>query len=163
MRKRIRLFYVVVMAFVIVAGGLMTLNRLDQEIAVLQDTARETRLNQLALEAENGSMKQEIAVMDTESYIRKMARKDNRFLMPGEVRFVVVNPEALYAPGEMPGQEVEVAIDTEIETEPATEDAEGCNGQPLRSDRTLRGCLQPTCATARCTTKSEAARKRGFF
>ena len=113
------------MAFVIVAGGLMTLNRLDQEIAVLQDTARETRLNQLALEAENGSMKQEIAVMDTESYIRKMARKDNRFLMPGEVRFVVVNPEALYAPGEMPGQEVEVAIDTEIETEPATEDAEG--------------------------------------
>ena len=129
MRKRIKLFYVVVIAFVIIAGGLMTMNRLDQEIAVLEDTARETRLRQLALETENGNMKQEIAVKDTESYIRKMARKNNRFLMPGETRFVVVNPEALYAPGEMPGQEIELetetAEETDIEAEPVQEDTEG--------------------------------------
>ena len=126
MRKRIKLLYVVVIAFVIVAGGLMTLNRLDQEIAVLEDTARETRLRQLALETENGNMKQEIAVKDTESYIRKMARKDNRFLMPGEIRFVVVNPEALYAPGEMPGLEIEAeTAETEPEAEPVQEDTEG--------------------------------------
>ena len=126
MRKRIKLLYVVVIAFVIVAGGLMTLNRLDQEIAVLEDTARETRLRQLALETENGNMKQEIAVKDTESYIRKMARKDNRFLMPGEIRFVVVNPEALYAPGEMPGLEIEAETsETEPEAEPVQEDTEG--------------------------------------
>ncbi len=129
MRKRIKLFYVVVIAFVILAGGLMTMNRLDQEIAVLEDTARETRLRQLALETENGNMKQEIAVKDTESYIRKMARKNNRFLMPGETRFVVVNPEALYAPGEMPGQEIELetetAEETDTEAEPAQEDTEG--------------------------------------
>jgi len=125
-RKRIKLLYVVVIAFVIVAGGLMTLNRLDQEIAVLEDTARETRLRQLALETENGNMKQEIAVKDTESYIRKMARKDNRFLMPGEIRFVVVNPEALYAPGEMPGLEIEAeTAETEPEAETAQEDTEG--------------------------------------
>ena len=128
-RKRIKLFYVVVIAFVIVAGGLMTMNRLDQEIAVLEDTARETRLRQLALETENGNMKQEIAVKDTESYIRKMARKNNRFLMPGETRFVVVNPEALYAPGEMPGQEIELetetAEETDTEAEPVQEDTEG--------------------------------------
>ena len=128
-RKRIKLFYVVVIAFVIIAGGLMTMNRLDQEIAVLEDTARETRLKQLALETENGNMKQEIAVKDTESYIRKMARKNNRFLMPGETRFVVVNPEALYAPGEMPGQEIELetetAEETDTEAEPAQEDTEG--------------------------------------
>ena len=129
MRKRIKLFYVVVIAFVIVAGGLMTMNRLDQEIAVLEDTARETRLRQLALETENGNMKQEIAVKDTESYIRKMARKNNRFLMPGETRFVVVNPEALYAPGEMPGQEIELetetAEETDTEAEPVQGDTEG--------------------------------------
>lgn len=127
MRKRIKLFYVVVIAFVIIAGGLMTMNRLDQEIAVLEDTARETRLKQLALETENGNMKQEIAVKDTESYIRKMARKDNRFLMPGEIRFVVVNPEALYAPGEMPGQVIELETETgeDTEAEPVQEDTEG--------------------------------------
>ncbi len=129
MRKRIRLLYVIVIAFVIVAGGLMTLNRLDQEIAVLEDTARETRLRQLALETENGNMRQEIAVKDTDSYIRKMARKDNKYLMPGEIRFVVVNPEALYAPGEMPGQEIELqtetAEETDTEAEPVQEDTEG--------------------------------------
>ena len=127
MRKRIKLFYVVVIAFVIIAGGLMTMNRLDQEIAVLEDTARETRLKQLALETENGNMKQEIAVKDTESYIRKMARKDNRFLMPGEIRFVVVNPEALYAPGEMPSQVIELETETgeDTEAEPVQEDTEG--------------------------------------
>ena len=129
MRKRIRLLYVIVIAFVIVAGGLMTLNRLDQEIAVLEDTARETRLRQLALETENGNMRQEIAIKDTDSYIRKMARKDNKYLMPGEIRFVVVNPEALYAPGEMPGQEIELetetAEETDTEAEPAQEDTEG--------------------------------------
>ncbi len=126
MRKRIRLLYVIVIAFVIVAGGMITLNRLDQEIAVLEDTARETRLRQLALETENGSMRQEIAIKDTDSYIRKMARKDNRFLMPGETRFVVVNPEALYAPGEMPGLEIEVeTAEPETETAPVQEDTEG--------------------------------------
>ena len=126
MRKRIRLLYVIVIAFVIVAGGLMTLNRLDQEIAVLEDTARETRLRQLALETENGNMRQEIAIKDTDSYIRKMARKDNRFLMPGETRFVVVNPEALYAPGGMPGLEIEVeTAEPETEGEPVQEDTEG--------------------------------------
>ncbi|MBQ7655795.1 MAG: septum formation initiator family protein [Clostridia bacterium] len=126
MRKRVRLLYVVVIAFVIVAAGLMTLNRLDQEIAVLEDTARETRLNQLLLETENGSMKQEIAQMDTDTYIRKMARKDNRFLLPGETLFVVVNPEALYAPGEMPGQVIEVdAAEIDDATETIGEDTEG--------------------------------------
>ena len=127
MRKRIKLLYVAAIAFVIVAGGLMTLNRLDHEIAVLEDTARETRLRQLTLETENGNMKQEISVMNTDSYIRKMARKDNRFLMPGEIRFVVVNPEALYAPGEMPGLEIEVqsSEETDTETAPVQEDTEG--------------------------------------
>lgn len=129
MRKRIKVFYVVVIAFVIVAGGLMTMNRLDQEIAVLEDTARETRLMQLTLETENGNLKQEISIKDTDSYIRMMARKENRFLLPGEIRFVVVNPEALYAPGEMPGQEIEleaeIGIGEEPPAEPEGEDSEG--------------------------------------
>lgn len=102
MRKRIKLFYVLVAAFVIVAGGLMTLNRLDQDISVLQDTARETRLRQLAVEAEKSDMQKELAIKDTDSYIREMARRQNGYLMPGEIRFKVINPEALYENGEVP-------------------------------------------------------------
>lgn len=127
MRKRIRLLYVLTLAFVIAAGGMMTLNRLGEDIAVLQDTVRETRLRQLALQAEASAMTHEINIKDSDAYIRKMARTDNRFLMPGEIRFVVTNPEALYAPGEMPGQAIELEVETSQEPEagPDLEDTEG--------------------------------------
>ena len=101
MRKRIKLFYVMVAAFVIVAAGLMALNRLNQDITVLQDTARETRLRQLAVETEKSDMQKELAIKDTDSYIREMARSQQGYLMPGEIRFEVVNPEVLYEGGEL--------------------------------------------------------------
>lgn len=95
MRRRIKLFYVLVGAFVIAACGMMTLNRLNGDIAVLQDTARETRLRQIAVEKEKSAMQQELAIKDTDGYIREMARSQG-YLMPGEIRFVVVNPESLF-------------------------------------------------------------------
>ena len=107
MRRRIKLFYVMVAAFVIVAAGLMTLNRLNQDITVLQDTARETRLRQLAVETEKSDMQKELAIKDTDSYIREMARSQQGYLMPGEIRFEVVNPEALYEGGEVPEEAAE--------------------------------------------------------
>ena len=111
MRKRIKLFYVMVAAFVIVACGLMAMNRLDQDISVLQDTARETRLRQLAVEAKKSDMQKELAIKDTDSYIREMARSQHGYLMPGEIRFEVENPEALYEDGEAP--QAVVAEDSE--------------------------------------------------
>ena len=106
MRKRIRLFYVLVAAFVITAGGLMALNRLDQDISALQDTARETRLRQLAVETEKSNIQKELAIKDSDAYIREMARSKYGYLMPGEIRFVVINPEALYGTEEAPQAEV---------------------------------------------------------
>ena len=117
MRRRIRLFYVLVAAFVITAGGLMALNRLDQDISALRDTARETRLRQLAVETQKSDMQRELAIKDTDAYIREMARIQKSYLMPGEIRFVVTNPQALYGTDEVP--EAEVA-----ETE-AAEDSQG--------------------------------------
>ena len=96
MRKRIKLFYVIVAAFVIVAGGLITINRLNGDIAVLEDTARETRLRLLEVNTEKSDMQQEIAMKDDPAYIREKARSLYGYLMPGEIKFVVVNPEALY-------------------------------------------------------------------
>ena len=96
MRQRIKLFYVLVLAFVITAAGLMTLNRLDQDIVVLEDTARATRLRQVAVEAEKSDMQKELAMKDTDAYIRDTARSLYGYLMPGEILFVVENPEALY-------------------------------------------------------------------
>lgn len=96
MRSRIKLFNVLVAAFVIVACGLLILNRLDGDIAVLQDVARETRIRQLAAETENSALTQEIRSKDTDAYIIEKARSLYGYLMPGEIRFVVTNPESLY-------------------------------------------------------------------
>lgn len=104
MRRRVRLLYVLVAAFVIAAAGMMTVNRLDEDIRVRQDQAREVRLRQLEVEEINSNMKQEIAQKDKDSYIMEMARRYYGYLVPGEIRFVVVNPESLY------GQEPEAEV-----------------------------------------------------
>ena len=96
MRKRVRLLYVVVAAFVIAAGGMITINRLDQDIVTLQDTSRTVRLRQLEVEAQKSEMLQEISQQDKDSYIMEMARRYYGYLLPGEIRFVVINPESLY-------------------------------------------------------------------
>ena len=115
MRKRLKLFYVMVAAFVIVAAGLMTLNRLDQDIAVMEDTAREIRLRQVAVESEKSDMQKELAMKDTPSYIRDKARTLYGYMMPGEIKFVVVNPEVLY----------DAEGTAEVEIVESTEDTEG--------------------------------------
>lgn len=115
MRKRIKLFYVLVAAFVIVACGMMTLNRLDQEIAVLEDTAREVRLAQVAVESEKSDMQKEIAMKDSQNYIREKARTLYGYVYPNEIRFVVVNPEVLYDADGAP--EVEIVEETAEDTE----------------------------------------------
>lgn len=96
MRRRMKLFPVLVAAFVIAASGLLILNRLDGDIAVLQDVAKESRLRQLSAEATKSEMIQEINRKDTDSYIIEKARSLYGYLMPGEIRFVVTNPESLY-------------------------------------------------------------------
>ena len=125
MRRRIKVFYVLVMAFVIVAGGLMALNRLDRDIVVLENTSRETRLRQLDLEAEKSDMQKELAIKDTDTYIRNTARSLYGYLMPGEILFKVSNPEALYGEGEMPRLEItEVEAPEEENTEEITTEEE---------------------------------------
>lgn len=104
MRKRVRLLYVLVAAFVITAAGMMTVNRLDQDIQVRQGQAKQVRLRQIEVEEVNSNMKQEIAQQDKDSYIMEMARRYYDYLLPGEIRFVVVNPESLYE------QEPEAAV-----------------------------------------------------
>ena len=56
-------------------------------------------------------MQKELAIKDTDSYIREKARSMYGYLMQGEILFVVENPEVLYEEGEMP--QTEAGEDTE--------------------------------------------------
>lgn len=96
MRRRMKLFPMLVAAFVMIACTIITLNRLDTDIAALEDVARETKLRQLNLESEQSQMRQELAMKDTDSYIMEKARTLYGYLMPGEIRFEVSNPDSLF-------------------------------------------------------------------
>ena len=96
MRRRMKLFPMLVAAFVMIACTIITLNRLDTDIAALEDVAQETKLRQLALESEQSAMRQELALKDTDSYIMDKDRTLYGYLMPGEIRFEVSNPDSLY-------------------------------------------------------------------
>lgn len=96
MRRRMKLFPMLVAAFVMIACTIITLNRLDTDIAALEDVARETKLRQLSLESEQSQMRQELAMKDTDSYIMEKARTLYGYLMPGEIRFEVSNPDSLF-------------------------------------------------------------------
>ncbi len=119
LRKRVRLLYVLVAAFVIAAGGMITINRLDQDIVSLQDTSRTVRLRQLEVEAQKSEMLQEINQQDKDSYIMEMARRYYGYLLPGEIRFVVINPESLY------DQEPEAAVVEDDMMQPQGAEGEG--------------------------------------
>ena len=95
MRKRMKLFHVLVIAFVIVAGGLVTMNQLETDITVLQGQSRQVRLEQIRLQNENGELKKEDSQKDDQSYIIGLARTQYGYLMPGEIYFKVANPEVL--------------------------------------------------------------------
>ena len=115
MRRRVKLLYVLVAAFVIAVSGLLALKRLDQDIVHLEDVSTQMKLEQRAREAEQSKLQKELDIKDTDSYIRNTARSLYGYLMPGEILFRVSNPEALYGEGEMPVLEI-----TEAETEEET-------------------------------------------
>ena len=94
MGRKVRLLYVLTAAFVIAATGLMVMTRLDGEIAVQEDIARETRLYQLEVNAVNSDYTREIAMQNTSTYIMNLAQEYG-YLSPGQIRFTVVNREAL--------------------------------------------------------------------
>ena len=111
MRNRWKVFTVMALLFVIVAGGLIVLRSYDEDITVLEDTVKEREIALRRVQNEQSTLESEIRSKDTNGYIIEKARSMG-YLMPGEIRFVVTNPEVLY---DVPSAEVEVEEYTEEE------------------------------------------------
>ena len=111
MRPRIKLIYVLAAAFVIIAGGIMAMNRLNGEIADYEVQYTTVRINEREMQAEESKLNQEWAQRDSDSFIRNKARTEHHYLSQGEILFVVENPEALYGDEEM--SQTNTAEDTE--------------------------------------------------
>ena len=75
-------------------GALLVVNRLNGDIENMQAKVKDAELELRVVQNLQSDINTEIANMNKESYIIAKARELD-FLMPGEMRFVVVNPEVL--------------------------------------------------------------------
>ncbi len=94
MRKRVKLMTVLIMAAALVVCALLWMNELDGDIAAMQGNVKQSELDLRLAQREESEITQEVANMNRDSYIIAKARELG-FLMPGEIRFVVTNPEVL--------------------------------------------------------------------
>ncbi len=70
--------------------------------ATMQNLAKEedqSRLELAALKNEKQDLETELSAAGTDAYIENQARTRYGYLKPGELRFVITNPEALYGDG----------------------------------------------------------------
>lgn len=90
-------FWPIVALLVCMLGAFLwsssALSRSIQEVEVKNEQAR-VRLSQA--EIEQGTLKDTLAIVETESYIENQARTEYGYMKPDEIRFVITNPEVLY-------------------------------------------------------------------
>lgn len=95
-RGRVPLLNLAVYAFVILAIGLMIINRLDGDIHALEDVKANVNLTLLDMQREKSANIDEISRKDTEKYIVEIARSEYGYMYKGEIRYEITNKEMLY-------------------------------------------------------------------
>jgi len=74
--------------------------RIKSERESLNQRESAQRLQLSRLETEKAALEKEIGLAGTDPYIENVARTQYGFLKPGEIRFEITNPEALYSQSE---------------------------------------------------------------
>lgn len=101
---RVKVTSLLIILFAITAVGILVINRQKSDIALLENSAKETRARQVEVEGERSDLQYELSISDSDDYIAEKARTLYGYLLPGEIRFKVTNPEALY--GEEPTAQI---------------------------------------------------------
>jgi Septum formation initiator len=86
---------VVVVTMYILASGSI---KHERESLGLKESGQRLALSRL--ETERTALEKEIGLAGTDPYIENLARTQYGFLKPGEIRFEITNPEALYSDAE---------------------------------------------------------------
>lgn len=101
MKKRIRVFELVVAVALLLAVTLVVNNHLNAQYAALEAEHKALRMEQIQLDSIKSSLQSELHRSDTDAYIMQVAREDYGYLMPGEILFRVSNIDDLYATHEV--------------------------------------------------------------
>ncbi len=75
-------------------------NHIQSSIDRMTKQESQERIRLGGLQNENLRLEAELSVAETDAYIENQARTRYGYLKPGELRFVITNPEALYGSGD---------------------------------------------------------------
>ena len=93
---RVRPLVLACALFVVIALGVMTINKAKEENIQLENSVTDMRIARDQKYKEYKRMQSELEIVETDDYIIAKARQLHGYMMPGEKLFVIKNPEALY-------------------------------------------------------------------
>lgn len=91
--------------FVIICVGIMMINSVRDDTAQLRVRVTDLSISREELARERDKLQSEVSIAQTDDYIIAKARQLYGYMMPGEMRFIIKNPEALYG-----GQTIEMYV-----------------------------------------------------
>lgn len=108
MKKMRRISWPLLLVALAVIGFLFALKNggIRASIEQINKDESQSRLQLSSEQRVQMSLEAELAMADTDEYIENQARTRFGYLKPGELRFVITNPEALYGGEETPVLEV---------------------------------------------------------
>ena len=102
--KRVRPLALVCALFVVITLGIMTINSVYDSTEAMQSRLTDLRIERDQRYKEYKKLENELQIVETDDYIMAKARQIYGYMMPGELLFVIKNPEALYGEIEEPVQ-----------------------------------------------------------
>ena len=95
--KRIRWLALFLICGVLVYSYAAGIRQMDAKIAALSQDEGQYRAQLTQLQKEQRALREELSQAGTDAYIENKARTEYGFLKPGEIRFEITNPEALFS------------------------------------------------------------------
>ena len=91
--------------FVIMCVGIMMINSVRDDTERLRVRVTDLSISREEMARERDKLQSEVSIAETDDYIIAKAWQLYGYMMPGEMRFVIKNPEALYG-----GQTIEMYV-----------------------------------------------------
>ena len=95
-RKYVSVIWLVTILALVTLGYTIVSNNINQKIIDFSRQENSKRLRILELEKEEKDLNDSIALAQTDAFIEYEARTKYGYLRPGEIRFIITNPESLY-------------------------------------------------------------------
>lgn len=99
--KYVSILWLLCMLLLIAIAYALISNHLSKQVIALARQEDSLRIRIMELEKEEKNLRDKVDLSKSDSFIENEARTRYGYLKPGEIRFVITNPEALYG-GETP-------------------------------------------------------------